>query len=166
MAAALKCDQVLTPDQLIQTVITGPATHVCQTNGWMFHEEMQTAQVLARDNELYFKAPVTSILFPSKVGKVKEKNLLLYDHSIRSWMEKSDVLDEMKLKIQPLTKSITFLDEVVAVADEFVTNALYNAPYVDPVTHFNRRSTTSRRPSPCRRSKRSASFWRRTGRGY
>jgi len=139
MSAAPKLTQIYMPQQLIEQMLKGPAVHLCQPDGLMYDIEMQTADLLTKNKQSFFSAPATSILWPTEVGKKEELSSLLFNRLFDDSQEKNLVLDELRKKLEPLTKSSSLIDEVLAVTDEFVTNALYNAPYVDPVTHVNQR---------------------------
>lgn len=139
MSAALKTDMVMGPVDVLSAAIAGPHTHICQTSGWMFNEEVQAADLMARDKSAFFESPATSIIWPGEVGKRKEESALIYNRKFLSSREKQVIIADMKKAVGKLSKSITLIDEIAAVADEFVTNALFNAPFVDPVSHINRR---------------------------
>jgi len=139
MSAALKTHPALTPQQLIEQMISGSETHICQPLGWMYDEEIQSAQLLSQKSETFFSHPATAILWPKEISSRNEQSSLLLNRNFCSSDEKNGLLDEMKTIVNGISRSSTLVDEVIAVTDEFVTNALYNAPYVDPVTFVNQR---------------------------
>lgn len=139
MSAALKVNNILRPEQIIEAVISGPHTHVCQTQGYMFQKEMDTTSLLTQNQDEFFENPAVCGLWPEKSGQIKDKDVLLFNREFQSSKEKMDVLEDLKNSLSKLTKSSSLIDELAAVADEIVTNALFNAPFVDPVTHVNKR---------------------------
>lgn len=139
MSAALKTHPTMTPQELIEQVLNGPSAHVCQPAGLMYQQEVETSELLSKDTQLFFASPATALLWPSEIATRQEMNSLLLNRLFGCSDEKNQILDELRGKLSTLTKSSSLVDEILAVADEFVTNALYNAPYVDPVTFVNQR---------------------------
>jgi len=139
MSTALKANKPLSPEQLIEQALNGADAHICQPEGLMYREEMQTTSALAKNQEIFFSAPATAVLWPTELNTRREAQSLLLNRSFSGSDEKNHVLDEMRVTLSALIKSSSMIDELLGVADEFVTNALYNAPYVDPVTHINQR---------------------------
>lgn len=139
MSAAPKTTPALTPQQLIEQMISGTERHICQPLGWMYDEERRSAELLSRKSELFFSNPATAILWPSEIGRRNENKSLLLNRQFSSSDEKNVLLEDMQKAVSGISRSSTFVDEVIAVTDEFVTNALYNAPYVNPITFVNQR---------------------------
>jgi hypothetical protein len=139
MAAAPKLSQIMPPQELIELMLKGPDLHLCQPQGLMYDQELLTVDLLSKDKSHFFLAPATALLWPKEIGKRDEEMSLLLNRSFQDSDEKRAVLDEVKARLGSITKSSSLIDEVLSVADEFVTNALYNAPYVDPVTFVNQR---------------------------
>lgn len=139
MSAAPKLTQIFPPQELIELMLKGPEAHLCQPDGLMYDKEVLTADLLTKNKQYFFSTPATALLWPNEIGKKEELTSLLLNRRFDDSSEKSLILTEVRLKLGSLTKSSSLIDEVLAVTDEFVTNALYNAPYVDPVTHVNQR---------------------------
>lgn len=134
--AAKKIDTILGPADLIQNVLSGN-DHICQTDGFLFDLESQSVAALKTNKQLFFERPVSVILWPHEMATRDEKSSLILDRYFSSSLQKTLLLDEMRSALNGLTKSTSFIDEMCAVADEFVTNALFNAPFVDPLTNEN-----------------------------
>jgi hypothetical protein len=127
----------LEPEFLLNHAIDSKLNHICQKNGHLFDEEIKSSARIIESDENYFKFPASTALTPDAVSAASEKALLLVDDRFNSSGQKAGVLtnltDAMKIKALPQT----IMDEVVAVADEFFTNAIFNAPFVDMHTHKN-----------------------------
>ena len=127
----------LTPEQMLQLVVDVDLGHICQKGGHLFDREMLSAEMMVRSPETYLEFPVATILSPHDLSEAAEKKLLLVDQNFCSSMEKQDILTLVTNAMQSKGLSQTIIDDVVGVADELFTNAIFNAPFVDQATHLN-----------------------------
>lgn len=139
MSAALKTHPALTPQQLIEHMLSGQEAHICQPLGWLYNEELQSSELLQKNRDVYFTHPATAVLWPNEIDTRSEQKSLVVNQQFCSSDQKNGLLEEMQKAVSAISRSTTFVEEIVAVTDEFVTNALYNAPYVDPVTFVNQK---------------------------
>lgn len=144
MSAAKKINPSLSPSEVIKKALEGNF-HVCQSSGFMFEQEMKSSRAIYSNTERFFRQPATVALWPEEVDSRSEEKSLFLNRSFSSSLEKPLLLDEMKTLLERLIKSQTTIAELCGVADEFITNALFNAPFIDPLTNQNAkldRSTT------------------------
>ena len=129
--------EALEPEQLLDLAVDSKLNHVCQKSGHLFDEDIQSANCMIENDESYFKFPVSTILAPQSVSVESEKSLLMLNAQFSSSAEKQSVLGNLTSLLVSKGIAKTVLDDVVAVADEFYTNAIFNAPFVDMNTHNN-----------------------------
>jgi hypothetical protein len=137
MSALPKAKATLDPIELIHAVIEDGQAQVCQDEGFMAQEEMQSAAVIKKDPEVYFQNPATAILRPSELGTKKDSDSLIFHKEFNSSKQKPALIEDMKNTLSNLTKSSSLIIEILALSDELITNAIYNAPYVDPISHHH-----------------------------
>jgi hypothetical protein len=129
--------EALTPEQMLQMVVDGNVEHVCQKSGHLFDKEMLSAETMVRSPESYLEFPAATILSPHDLNEAAEKKLLLVDQPFNCSSQKQVILTLVTDAMQAKGISQTIMDDVVAVADELFTNAIFNAPFVDKTTHIN-----------------------------
>lgn len=119
------------PQSVLDLALEGGFQHVVQ--GSQPHTEAEVSASVQMLNRPYdfFKWPACMILSPSAINDQNEKNLTEFWHQIRSSDHKETVLDQVRNYCQKLTKSSTLLNEISLAADELLTNAIFNAPFVD-----------------------------------
>lgn len=111
--------------------------HVCQKQGHEFDKELKSAQNLVGNEDLYREFPLSVILTPDAVSKESERSLLAYEQQFDSSNQKREGLDSLSNVAQTRGISQTVIDDLIAVADELFTNAIFNAPFVDINTQKN-----------------------------
>jgi hypothetical protein len=144
MSAILKVSKILSSSEVITQALAGDL-HVCQEAGFMHAEEITSTGAIESHPDLYFKHPAGAVLWPNEALIRDEESGLIYNQTFTKSAEKQSILDGTRAGLAKITKSSSLMDELCSVADEFITNALYNAPFTDPVTHINakvNRSTT------------------------
>jgi hypothetical protein len=137
MSAVKKYEGSLDECMLIQKLLNQGHGHICQTQGLMYKEELQSAEVIDLNPSVFFLTPATAMLWPTELNIRDEKKSLLLDIALRSSQEKISILHKLKFTLLGLTKSQSMSDEILAIADELITNALFNAPFVNPGTNIN-----------------------------
>lgn len=124
------CDQ-REPQQLLDLVLDHGATQIVQQSNLAIKNEINASALMLNDPDHFIKFPVSSILDPLDAGAKKEKSLMVLDSGFSRANEKSALLDNIKNELDKMTKSMSFVSELLAVADELITNAIFNAPFVD-----------------------------------
>ena len=111
--------------------------HVVQKQGHEFARELQVANRLIESPELLRYLPASTILRPNDPSESSERQVMLLQESFNSSKQKRSVLTNLStaIEIRGLAQSIN--EDVILIADELFTNAVYNAPFVDPVTSVN-----------------------------
>lgn len=127
----------LQPEDLLALAIDKGFNHLCQKKGHLFAKEVESSNYLIASPESYLEFPVSTILSPTHLNKAAERALISDEFKFDSSNEKQVVLENVVKALQSKSFPQTIVDSVVAAADEFFTNAIYNAPFVDLKTHKN-----------------------------
>lgn len=118
----------LSPSDLINSYLCDGFAHVCQSAGFRYDLEVNSAERLIHNPQHYFSDNMGSIL-----GSADR----LYEKKFNSVGQKSKMLMEMSAAWSKLSLPKSFSDELILVADELFTNAVFNAPVVDLKTQLN-----------------------------
>ncbi len=127
----------LAPQELLRFATELGFQHLCQKDGFGFDKELQSAENLILDPESFFIHPVSNILTPDLVNSEQEKQLTRLDQRFDSSDQKRKHLDDLTNYLKSVGISQTLIEDACAVADEFITNAIFNAPFIDRATNTN-----------------------------
>ena len=127
----------LLPEQVLGFAMDSGLSHLCQKAGHLFESELKSAKCIIETPENYRKFPIATILTPDDLSRSAEAARMALEHRFNSSNQKQDVLARVFKALQSLDLPQTMTDDISAVADEFFTNAIYNAPFVDLQTHRN-----------------------------
>lgn len=121
----------LSPDLILNVLLHGGISHIIQTHGIEFEKELETSCRMICSQSSFLDFPISSVLSPSESGQTKENEFCLLDLGFSGAFEKNKILDDIRITIDPLSKSGSIKTEVLTIADELITNAIFNAPFVD-----------------------------------
>jgi hypothetical protein len=124
------CEE-LAPEQLIDIAASYNLWHLIQQSTPYFASELKTSEIMISDLEKYLNNPVSSILLPEKAGPDAETQLLMLSTEFSKASHKQEVIESLRLKLGDIKCSESQRQEMLLVADEMFTNAIYNAPHVN-----------------------------------
>lgn len=127
----------LSPEDILRFATDHGFQHLVQKDGFNFDRELKASENLILNPESFFNNPVSSILKPEAVSAESDQSLICIDERFDSSGQKRGLLESISKYMESKGLSQTLIEDVQAVADEFITNAVYNAPFIDPSTHIN-----------------------------
>ncbi|MGZ3721575.1 MAG: hypothetical protein ACXVA9_01510 [Bdellovibrionales bacterium] len=127
----------LEPEALLNFAVDSGLNHICQKTGHLFDEEIKSSNCIIESDQNFFSYPAGTILTPHDLSPQSERALIASDTTFTNSNQKQEILGNITAAVQGRALSQTILDDVIAVADEFFTNAIFNAPFVDMNTHKN-----------------------------
>lgn len=127
----------LSPQDLLRFATDHGFHHLCQRDGFKFDNEIRVSQNLIANPESFFLHPIANILSPDLVDPNSEASLIKINSTFDSSSQKRTLLESIQTYMANHKLSQTLTDDVSAVADEFITNAVFNAPFVDMRTNAN-----------------------------
>lgn len=127
---AIGVGEDLSPKEVLRKALQVKVPQIIQKNTLMAEEEKETSILLYRQTSVLFEYPLSVILRPDKVTQEQEEALAFLDVSVSSSAQKKATLDTLEGHLQGLTKA-TLIPDVRLVADELLSNAIYNAPFTD-----------------------------------
>lgn len=125
------------PEHVLRLAIDLGFGHVCQKGGLEYDKEIQTTNNMILAPESFFAYPIATIFTPGDLSPASERALVSYEKIFDCSNQKRETLEDIAKSMQVKGLSQTIIDDVVLVADEMFTNAIFNAPFVDKDTHTN-----------------------------
>lgn len=127
----------LAPEEVLRLATGNQLRHLCQRQGFEFARDLEAAQLMAQAPETFRDTPVSTILTPLAASVAAEKRLMWVDAAFKGSVDKQNVLDQITTAMASRNFARTLSEDVISVADELFTNAVFNAPFVDLVTQVN-----------------------------
>jgi hypothetical protein len=128
--AATSCDNVSKSD-ILKMAITGGMTNICQTSNTFYASDFESAKLISAHPRIFFKHPVASIFNPENANAKSDEKHIFYKHTFSAARQKAGVLDEIDAALDSRDVSPSIKADILIVADELFTNAVFNAPFVD-----------------------------------
>lgn len=120
-----KVQDNMEPEDVIKVSLQG-FRHILQPSSKYFDSELMTAKKIEEDKSLIFTDPVGVLLNQSEQTKDK----FIFQAAFKDISEKVSVLEGVRTSLVALVPQPSFVDELIIVADEMLTNAVFNAPFV------------------------------------
>lgn len=121
----------LTPAVVIDLHLSKKINHIIQQSNLTPDQELKAASRIVAEPESFLSFPLATLMSESSVDAQKESELQKLYFEISEPTEKQNVLDKVEAYLKEQLKSISLINDILSVADELYTNAIYNAPYVD-----------------------------------
>jgi diguanylate cyclase (GGDEF)-like protein len=120
----------LKPEETLELIIKKNYRHITQKGAVAQDAEIRLADAMITSPFDYISYPACSFLGISEKNEEAEASICLINEFLTSPSDK----DRLLRKIAHLGSSITtqegLIDDICSVADELITNAIYNAPYI------------------------------------
>jgi hypothetical protein len=127
----------LPPQEILRLATENNFTHICQRQGLEFKKEIITSENLIHAPESFFEFPVASVFSPNDLNRKSEMKFVSATANFNSSYKKREILDMFVKVMESKGVSQTISADVVSIADEMYTNAIFNAPFVDKKSVFN-----------------------------
>lgn len=119
------------PSEVLNFCINKKKLHVIQESSPYFENEVPTAATMLCESTKFFSHPVSSILKPESACSRTENKLTLLSIDFEAAIQKVDVLDLVERALVDKQVTTSIRSDAVVVSDELITNAIFNAPFVD-----------------------------------
>lgn len=129
--------EALTPENVLRFATDNQLKHVCQKQGFEYARELESANAIVNGPDCFRQLPGATILTPYDLTPTSESKLMSVNAFFDGSDHKRDVLELVTREMNLRAHSQTLVEDVISVADELFTNAVYNAPFVDLVTQVN-----------------------------
>lgn len=127
----IKVSELLSPTHVIKEALDQNVNHLCQTSHPYFVEDLNVAALMLGQINIFRHDPVSAILNTTKAGSSLADNKNIFEFKFDRAEKKTEVLCGVEAALQEKSASSSVVSDVVVVADELFTNAVYNAPFVD-----------------------------------
>jgi len=119
------------PAEILKLVLENGFMHVCQEKHPYFESDLNSSGLMLSNTDQFVNFPASSILAPKEVSPEKEQSLIKFEYNFSRASEKSEILKKMEEALVQTASSGTIRSDILLIADELSTNAIFNAPFVD-----------------------------------
>lgn len=146
------CDQ-LSSNEVLSLVLNNKFNHVIQKSNLGLNTEIKSASAMIHSPEKFVKFPLSVVLGEENPTAETEKELAEISWTISDPSEKQEIVEGVELYASKSTGLKSLAHDIRMVADEMVTNCIYNAPSVDMENSFSgvRRATGNVTIDPSKR---------------
>ncbi len=113
------------------------ANHICQTDSGAIEQEMNTSALMLKNPDLFMDFPIGSILTPDVVTPESSRALTKMAFRFQKGTQKTQMIEQLRQTLLKMGRPGSIIANSVLIADEMFTNAIFNAPFVDPKSGFN-----------------------------
>lgn len=118
------------PEGVISFVIDDGATQVIQGSHPFSKGEQSTTSLLHSNPAAFFEHPVSAVFAPENFGAEADQKFLFYSRTFNEAQQKRPTIQEIEQSLAERIKSTSLRADIVTIADELMTNAIFNAPFV------------------------------------
>lgn len=127
----------LQPQDILRLATEHGLSHIVQRQGLEFKKEIITSENLIHAPESFFEFPVASIFAPNDLSLKSEMKYVSAKANFNSSHKKRGILELFTKAMESKGVSQTVNADVISIADEMYTNAIFNAPFVHQKSSFN-----------------------------
>lgn len=119
--------EAVAPDAVLQLALERKLFHICQKDNPFCDNDVETAALMIADPKQFMDTPLSAVLDPQNVSLKRESELAGFRVQFSSISEKHTVLEDLKNYLLTFSKSTSLHSEILLVADELFTNAVFNS---------------------------------------
>ncbi len=119
------------PSDVLKLAVDQSRAHIIQTKNPFFAHDLNTAALVSTHNSALSEFPVSAILAPENYGQKSNGELTIFEQSFVASGEKAQILQNVEATLGQHSIPGSLTADIVLMADELITNALFNAPFVD-----------------------------------
>ena len=116
------------PSDLLDHAIEHEFSQIVQKPSPKLDREIDCSVVMLSDKDRFLNFPLSTILSPKEASPEKEAELTKFEYRFDRPMQKYEMLQKLDQVVSPVFKSKLVMNDAILVADEFFTNAVFNAP--------------------------------------
>jgi hypothetical protein len=124
------CDSAR-PSAALEMLMNQNILHICQSDNPYFEQDLNSSAMLLNDVDSFARFPASSILCPRELSEQKENSLILMDYRFDRVSQKQEILSKLESTLAGTGASSSIRADILLIADELSTNAIFNAPFVD-----------------------------------
>lgn len=119
------------PVKVISLVLDEGFGQVVQNSHPFPENERNTTALIERNPSAFFEHPVSAVFDPENFGAETDSKYMLYHRKFSEAQEKRQMIREIEGALNGKVKSTSLRADVMTISDELITNAIFNAPFVD-----------------------------------
>lgn len=136
----LVCDQI-SDGEVLRLATDRNASQIIQEKSPEWENEMKSSGVMIDTPLSFLDFPLCTILTPDNVNAENEKKLRISETIFSKSSEKANILAQVEATLKAIHCPKSFITDLQIVADELVTNAIYNAAFADTEIIVNRQKS-------------------------
>jgi hypothetical protein len=121
----------LPPQTILDLALNSSVRHICQSSTPSYDQDVASGALMLQNPALFFECPMAVALDPEFASAKRERQHSAYEFKFNKLDQKVEMLGSLQQVLTDRGMSTTLQSEVMTVADELFTNAVYNAP-VEP----------------------------------
>lgn len=121
----------LTAPKLVDIAAKYGVWHLVQNGSAHYQNELAVSELMIQELDKFLEFPISSILSPTHADHDCEQQHQIQSQEFHQAREKEGLLANLQTELQKFKISESQRLEIVLVADEMFTNAIFNAPHVD-----------------------------------
>jgi hypothetical protein len=130
------CDN-MTAANVLSLYTARNVRHIVQKSNLLPECEIKAANVMLDDPAKFLAFPLSTIFGHPQPDDKTEKDHTQLAFRVSEADQKSDLLDAVEKHVSNISSPKSLAIDVRAVGDELITNAIYNAPFVDRENSFS-----------------------------
>ena len=123
----------MSPEQALKFILKKGVTQFVHVgpDALAVNQELNAAAHMLLHHDQFLAHPVASILDPQNVSAVRDKELTFFEEKFAKAGDKGKLVSQISDHLKGIVRSQSLIHEILGVADELITNAIFNAPFVD-----------------------------------
>jgi hypothetical protein len=119
------------PEGVITFVLDNGATQVIQGSHPFPDGEQNTTNLLHTNPSAFFAHPVSAVFSPQNYGQESDNQFMIYSRRFTEAQEKRSMILDIENALSQKVKAMSLRADIMTISDELITNAIFNAPFVD-----------------------------------
>ena len=120
----------LDPQAVLDLLVKNKYGHITQSGAAAQENEIRIAEVMVNAPMHFILYPACTLLGLNEMSSELESKSCLINEHITNAADKDRILRKIQLLGVGITNQISLINDISAAADELITNAIYNAPYI------------------------------------
>lgn len=140
-ASSLSVVDNLDVENLVKRARQSKSGHLVQNHQLETERESSAAEMILRNHQHFFDFPFVTTLNPQEPSEILEESLTMFERSFTTIDEKEPILAAIAEILDAARLNRSLRDDVIMTANEFICNALFNAPCEMGINKRNLRAT-------------------------
>ena len=115
------------PEEVLDLALSKGLHHICQKDNPFCDSDVETSGLMIIEPHRFMDLPLSGVLDPQNCSMEKEQELTHFRSNFSKIAEKHSMLESLREYLARISKSNSLHSEIILVADELFTNAVFNS---------------------------------------